>query len=705
MDLAGKIPKGPLARLKDMFEKWVNRKLRTKEEIEELSIPGQYFKEENGGIRGNLRSQHRLRCPCRLPAYEGCCLKDRGAESATGSDVVDLVYEKKHRPVQDDRRRVKRATLAKFCTVLSEASLTLEHSGEFAETDKCCRVHDHCPYVIHPFSTKFGYTNFKWHSICHCDCDNACKQYDKIPVAVTKESIPYDFGGIDVIDELTIAPRTQKTPNNEQEGKTESTTQPTTSGSQANTPEAPSLGNVVTAAEDFIKVLATVSSSHSSTETTKGEAQGADKKKKSKAGKKRKNQRRKGKGKGKKRRRLITTASRTEETAAALPSCPGAELVMDRNSPVILDPKPNSSVNNYVDNVLDLGSREEIPSNVTNNKSERMVEVDGHSSTTAPLNGAVKTETTEQKPQVVENQTEQISLSLRASPSTDTQFKAQKKRSKERRGKKKNIKITPGLSTIAPTLSSIIKDKAQRMTDDRAGTTAAMATAEMKPTTGTRLSTQHFPFTPTTASARTVTPLKVKRHSRASLLSGLSTEVTISPIMLRIFSIPGSLLSPLLALLVPIMLHDSGEELTFDQASGSSAFPHKELPTAMRELQCHNIHPLRSQAISLQFPSSSSFSSPPPTGLSHSPHFPFAPTRSRSLASPQPRTLGSVTPRPSPSEEPQGMQRPRAARKAEQFSKCVSIPSAPMNVDDMALMPIHIQCVTLFFTLPQTQHD
>ncbi|KAI1890175.1 hypothetical protein AGOR_G00170980 [Albula goreensis] len=193
-----------------------------------------------------------------------------------------------------------------------------DHLGEFAETDKCCRVHDHCPYVIHPFSTKFGYTNFKWHSICHCDCDNAlkaclrkvndtssrvvgqaffnvievpcfefayeeqcverhwygvCKQYDKIAVAVTKESIPYDFGGIDVIDELTIAPRTQKTPNNEQEGKTESTTQPTTSGSQANTPEAPSLGNVVTAAEDFIKVLATVSSSHSSTETTKGEAQ------------------------------------------------------------------------------------------------------------------------------------------------------------------------------------------------------------------------------------------------------------------------------------------------------------------------------------------------------------------------------------------------------------------------------------------------
>lgn len=44
--------------------------------------------------------------------------------------------------------------------------------GEFADTDKCCREHDHCPHVIHAFSTDYGYTNFKWHSISHCDCDN-----------------------------------------------------------------------------------------------------------------------------------------------------------------------------------------------------------------------------------------------------------------------------------------------------------------------------------------------------------------------------------------------------------------------------------------------------------------------------------------------------------------------------------------------------
>ncbi|KAF4085876.1 hypothetical protein AMELA_G00099940 [Ameiurus melas] len=48
--------------------------------------------------------------------------------------------------------------------------------GEFAETDECCRTHDHCPHVIHSFSSKYGFTNFKWHSISHCDCDDAMKR-------------------------------------------------------------------------------------------------------------------------------------------------------------------------------------------------------------------------------------------------------------------------------------------------------------------------------------------------------------------------------------------------------------------------------------------------------------------------------------------------------------------------------------------------
>lgn len=45
-------------------------------------------------------------------------------------------------------------------------------AGAHQETDKCCREHDHCQHVIHPFTYKYGYRNFRWHTISHCDCDN-----------------------------------------------------------------------------------------------------------------------------------------------------------------------------------------------------------------------------------------------------------------------------------------------------------------------------------------------------------------------------------------------------------------------------------------------------------------------------------------------------------------------------------------------------
>ncbi|XP_028662418.2 uncharacterized protein proca1 [Erpetoichthys calabaricus] len=140
-----------------------------------------------------------------------------------------------------------------WCGVGNNAD-TYDHLGDFAETDKCCREHDHCKFVIHPFTSKYGYRNFRWHTVCHCDCDNAlkeclrnvndtssrvigqaffnvievpcfelryeeqcverfwygwCKTYGMVPVAEIKESIPYDFGGVSVIDELTIAPSWQ----------------------------------------------------------------------------------------------------------------------------------------------------------------------------------------------------------------------------------------------------------------------------------------------------------------------------------------------------------------------------------------------------------------------------------------------------------------------------------------------------------------
>lgn len=114
-----------------------------------------------------------------------------------------------------------------------------------------------------------------------------------------KTAVPYDYGGIDIIDELPL-PSSKKT-NEKKEEKEDNTskTQPTVSGL-----DEPSLRNVVIAAEDFIKVLATVSSSQSSTASSdRGETQSSEKKKRKKAGKKKNRKKQEGKGKWRKNRK------------------------------------------------------------------------------------------------------------------------------------------------------------------------------------------------------------------------------------------------------------------------------------------------------------------------------------------------------------------------------------------------------------------
>ncbi|XP_026233281.1 uncharacterized protein proca1 [Anabas testudineus] len=280
--------------------------------------------------------------------------------------------------------------------------------GDFAETDSCCRTHDHCPHVIHAFSSNYGHTNFKWHSICHCDCDNAlkdclrkvndtssrvvgqaffnvigvpcfefvyeeqcaerhwyglCKQYEQLPVAVLKEAVPYDFGGIDVIDELTVAPPKRKdSKKSKEEEKPESTTQSTVSG-----PEEPSLTNVVTAAEDFIKFLATVSTSQSSTtaDSDKGETQSSEKKKRKNTGKKKKTKKQKGKGKRRNRKQKVEASVRREEGGAVSPSGSRAEEVIALSNLINESHKHDqSSKSRYKvhDSEYELG-RQEDPSN------------------------------------------------------------------------------------------------------------------------------------------------------------------------------------------------------------------------------------------------------------------------------------------------------------------------------------------------------
>ncbi|XP_054143482.1 protein PROCA1 [Melozone crissalis] len=62
-----------------------------------------------------------------------------------------------------------------WCGAGSNAD-SYEQLGEHRDTDRCCREHDHCQHVIHPFTARYGYRNLRWHTISHCDCDLRLKQ-------------------------------------------------------------------------------------------------------------------------------------------------------------------------------------------------------------------------------------------------------------------------------------------------------------------------------------------------------------------------------------------------------------------------------------------------------------------------------------------------------------------------------------------------
>lgn len=130
-----------------------------------------------------------------------------------------------------------------------------------------------------------------------------------------KKAVPYDYGGIDIIDKLPLPSSKKTDPKKEENGENPNKAQSKISG-----PEEPSLTNVVNAAEDFIKVLATVSTSQSSTTSSdRGETQSSEKKKKRKNnGKKKNDKKRKGRGKWRKSRKQKAEAgSKADEGTAA----------------------------------------------------------------------------------------------------------------------------------------------------------------------------------------------------------------------------------------------------------------------------------------------------------------------------------------------------------------------------------------------------
>lgn len=96
---------------------------------------------------------------------------------AADTFLLDGEEDIKKKPVSGSsvsHSRQKRAMLiypgTKWCGSGS-VSAHWEDLGHNIATDKCCRSHDHCPYTVEGFTTKYDLFNYMFHTLSHCHCD------------------------------------------------------------------------------------------------------------------------------------------------------------------------------------------------------------------------------------------------------------------------------------------------------------------------------------------------------------------------------------------------------------------------------------------------------------------------------------------------------------------------------------------------------
>ncbi len=73
------------------------------------------------------------------------------------------------------RRRQKRfifiAPGTYWCGMGNRAP-TAQDIGPNSDIDRCCREHDACPYFIPRITNRYGYYNWRTHTLSYCTCDN-----------------------------------------------------------------------------------------------------------------------------------------------------------------------------------------------------------------------------------------------------------------------------------------------------------------------------------------------------------------------------------------------------------------------------------------------------------------------------------------------------------------------------------------------------
>ncbi|TNN48506.1 Group 3 secretory phospholipase A2 [Liparis tanakae] len=110
-----------------------------------------------------------------LAAEEELCVPVGGARTAAERPAGSGGHKgRAGRSEVKTRPRVKRALMIPgtlWCGSGNDAP-SYADLGVFADTDSCCREHDHCQHSIPSFRSQFGVFNRNIFAMSHCDCDH-----------------------------------------------------------------------------------------------------------------------------------------------------------------------------------------------------------------------------------------------------------------------------------------------------------------------------------------------------------------------------------------------------------------------------------------------------------------------------------------------------------------------------------------------------
>ena len=124
-------------------------------------------------FRGLLRTCRSFKKQVRALRIE----KHQEEHNKIRQEKLDAAEKELHKRNEKSNSRSKRSVFSmiypgtNWCGRGDQAHAGYDDLGDNVGTDRCCREHDHCPYMIDSFSTNYNYWNYRLHTISHCTCE------------------------------------------------------------------------------------------------------------------------------------------------------------------------------------------------------------------------------------------------------------------------------------------------------------------------------------------------------------------------------------------------------------------------------------------------------------------------------------------------------------------------------------------------------